>query len=191
MSQSIQLDFIEQQPFSLTRVSFSGFLMLLIGLLLALSIWQEYQIKQAAYQALLKQQKSVAMIQKKAVSIPATQPNTSENTPAQRALMRETQAMLNLPWQPLLQGLADANTGDIALLSIEPNVKKKQIALKGEARNMAALLRYIDQLEAQSAIAVVVLQNHSINEADPYKPVRFSINAQWLGLLSNQVADAR
>jgi hypothetical protein len=191
MSQSIQLDFIEQQPFSLTRVSFSGFLMLLIGLLLALSIWQEYQTKQAAYQALLEQQKPVAMIQKKAVSIPAIQPNASENTPAQRVLMRETQAMLNLPWQPLLQGLADANTGDIALLSIEPNVKKKQIGLKGEARNMAVLLRYIDQLEAQSAIAVVVLQNHSINEADPYKPVRFSINAQWLGLLSNHVADAR
>jgi hypothetical protein len=189
MSQTIQLDFIEQKDFSLTRISALGFTVLLLGLLVALGIWQQYQTKQADYQALLQQQKPVAITQKKSPAMLASQIKLVKMTPAQRSLMFETQSLLNLPWRPLLQGLASANTGDIALLSIEPSVKKKQISLKGEARNMAALLRYIDQLEAQTAISAVVLQNHSINEIDPYKAVRFSINAQWLGMMAAKNLD--
>ena len=190
MSQSIQLDFVEQKSFSFARMSVLGLAMLLLGLILAFAVWQKYQTKQAAYQTLLEQQKPITMIQKKTLSIPTNQPKITETSPAQRVLMRETRDLLNIPWQPLLQGLANANTGDIALLSIEPSVKKKQISLKGEARNMAALLRYIDQLEAQSAISVVVLQSHSINEIDPYKAVRFSINAQWLGMMAAKTVGA-
>lgn len=190
MSQAIQLDFIEQKPFSFTRISLVGFAMLFVGLLMAFGIWQQYQTKQVAYQALLQQQKPAAKIQQKSPAMAVNQTKQVEITPAQRNIMRETQDLLNLAWQPLLQGLANANKGDIALLSIEPSVKKKQISLKGEARNMAALLRYIDQLEAQSAISAVVLQNHSINETDPYKAVRFSINAQWLGQMTTKNMDA-
>jgi hypothetical protein len=68
---------------------------------------------------------------------------------------------------------------DIALLNLEPNSKKQQVSISGEAKNLQAALNYIQKLEAQSMLDKVYLQKYIIDEANLFKPVKFTLSAQW------------
>ena len=102
------------------------------------------------------------------------------------ALVREIEAAnriaarLTLPWEALFHEIEAAQTAEIALLSIQPNVARRSVQLDGEARNADATLEYIAALEAQSALANVSLLSHEIRQEDAEKPVRFSIQARWV-----------
>jgi len=64
-------------------------------------------------------------------------------------------------------------------LSIAPNRKKQQVVLTGQAKNMAATLQYVQALAQLNTLAQVYLLKHHIDQSDPYKPVGFTIVAQW------------
>lgn len=89
-------------------------------------------------------------------------------------------ARLTLPWEALFHEIEVSQTGDVALLAIEPNVARRSVQLDGEARNADATLEYIAALEAQPALANVSLLSHEIRQDDAEKPVRFSIQARWM-----------
>lgn len=88
-------------------------------------------------------------------------------------------ARLTLPWEALFHEIEVAQTRDVALLAIQPNVARRSVQLDGEARNADATLEYIAALEAQPALANVSLLSHEIRQDDAEKPVRFSIQARW------------
>lgn len=89
-------------------------------------------------------------------------------------------ARLTLAWEALFHEIEAAQTNDVALLAIQPNVARHSVQLDGEARNADATLEYIAALEAQPALANVSLLSHEIRQDDAEKPVRFSIQARWL-----------
>lgn len=89
-------------------------------------------------------------------------------------------ARLTLPWEALFHEIEAAQTSDVALLAIQPNVARRSVQLDGEARNANATLEYIAALEAQPALANVNLLSHEIRQDDAEKPVRFSIQARWM-----------
>lgn len=89
-------------------------------------------------------------------------------------------ARLTLPWEALFHEIEVAQTAEIALLAISPNVARRSVQLDGEARNADATLEYIAALEAQPALASVSLLSHEIRQEDAEKPVRFSIQARWV-----------
>lgn len=103
-----------------------------------------------------------------------------ELTPEQELLKREQAqilATLKLNWQSLFGALEQAQTADVALLSIAPDARRGTVLLNGEGRNMAAVIDYQRRLANQ--LQDVVLVTHEEQEQNPFKPVRFSATARW------------
>ena len=93
--------------------------------------------------------------------------------------LREDFDVLATPWNELLDSIEQSDMPDIALLGIDPSVKKQQLILTGEAKNLATILQYINKLSQQATLSQVVLQKHVVNETVNEKPVSFSIIAKW------------
>ena len=87
--------------------------------------------------------------------------------------------VLATPWNELLDSIEQSDMPDIALLGIDPSVKKQQLILTGEAKNLATILKYINKLSQQATLSQVYLQKHIVNETSNEKPVSFSIIAKW------------
>jgi Tfp pilus assembly protein PilN len=86
---------------------------------------------------------------------------------------------LSLPWDTLFRAVESAGGKSVALLSMEPDIRKGTVRISGEAKDFAAMLEYIKQLGARDVFGSVHLQNHQIRQDDPEKPVRFSLLAAW------------
>lgn len=101
--------------------------------------------------------------------------------------IKDTQLVVNtlsMPWNELLNGVEKSSLDDVALLSLQPDGKKQQLVLTGEAKNLPAVLAYIDRLENQPMLEKAYLQKHGVSETDKEKPVQFTILAVWqTGLL--------
>lgn len=105
----------------------------------------------------------------------AAVPPKAEDVQAANAII----GALNVPWGQLLESLEARAGNDIALLAIEPDVKKKTVRITGEARNLAALPDYVDVLAEQKLLQDVVLIEHQVQAQDPQRPVHFVIQASW------------
>jgi Tfp pilus assembly protein PilN len=105
------------------------------------------------------------------------------------ANMRQTEAeiksanevimQLSLPWSELFDALEEANSSNIALLGLEPNARKGLVRVSGEAKNSAALFDYIRLLQASKSMSTVYLKHQQVQERDPEKPIRFTLDASW------------
>jgi len=85
---------------------------------------------------------------------------------------------LSLPWNALFKAVETSGKG-IALLSLEPDMQKGTVKISGEAKDLTALLNYVKQLSAREVFGSVFLQNHQVQQADPEKPLHFSLLAHW------------
>lgn len=86
---------------------------------------------------------------------------------------------LTLPWEDLLQALEAATTGEVALLSVEPDVQRKVLRITAETKNKGEMLAYVDRLGGNKRLTGVHLVNHQIGTQEPGQPVRFSMQASW------------
>jgi predicted dinucleotide-binding enzyme len=86
---------------------------------------------------------------------------------------------LTVPWDRLFAALEAIQEKQVALLSITPNVQKRQIRIYAEAKTLADMLAYHRGLEESAAFAEVALTEHEVQLQDPEKPVRFNILATW------------
>ncbi len=93
----------------------------------------------------------------------------------------EVLRQLNLPWEGLFQAVESSGGKDVALLALEPDTENRSVKISGEAKNMAALLDYIRQLEQREVFGTVYLQSHQVQQQDPDRPVRFALIAAWSG----------
>ena len=87
---------------------------------------------------------------------------------------------LNLPWGDLFQSLGKAHSDEVALLGIEPNIKKGVVKLSGEARNFKAMFDFMRDLNTKSGMKKVYLIEHKVNEQDPDRPIHFTLEASWI-----------
>lgn len=86
---------------------------------------------------------------------------------------------LNLPWEKLFATFEAEAERPVALLSLEPDVVKRELVLTAEAKNFEEMLAYYRMLQRQENLSAVVLHTHQINQQDREKPVRFRITAKW------------
>lgn len=86
---------------------------------------------------------------------------------------------LAFPWEPLFHALEKAQQPDIALLSLQPDTKKMQVKLGGEAKDFKTVLMYIDQLQASPVFSKIYLIKHEVNESIQQKPIDFTLIAYW------------
>jgi Tfp pilus assembly protein PilN len=98
---------------------------------------------------------------------------------AEIGLAKEVVGQLTLPWDGLFQAVESANSDEVALLAIEPDAQKRTVKITGEAKNLAAMVDYLRQLEQQPVLTQVHLQHHQVQEQDAEKPVHFIVVATW------------
>lgn len=115
----------------------------------------------------------------KSQSQPNSKPLAVLSQPQQKAAQKIVQ-QLNVRWFDLLQALETSQVADIALLQLSPDANRGQFVLSGEAKNYAALLKYVSQLQALPALQEVHLQKHQVNDSHPQRPVSFEIQGGWL-----------
>jgi len=102
------------------------------------------------------------------------EPPAAEMTAARQALDQ-----IGLPWDDVFSALESAADKDVALLAVNPDPRKRQLRLAGEARSLGAMLAYLQRLEQASHLRDVALTDHEIADDDPQHPVRFNILATW------------
>ena len=86
---------------------------------------------------------------------------------------------LSVPWDDLFRAVESSGSNKVTLLSLEPDVEKRQVHIKGEAKNFKSIMSYITQMEGHDVFGSVFLQNHHVQEEDPDQPVQFAIIATW------------
>lgn len=86
---------------------------------------------------------------------------------------------LSVPWDALFRAVESSGGNKVTLLGLEPDIDKREVKIKGEAKNFKAVMSYISQLQGQEEFGLVYLQRHDVQQEDPDKPVRFSILAAW------------
>lgn len=87
---------------------------------------------------------------------------------------------LALPWDGLFKAVESNSEKEIALLSIQPDVGKRNVRIGGEAKDFDALLAYITRLEQSKILNHVYLTSHEVRTQDAEKPVRFALVANWV-----------
>jgi hypothetical protein len=175
MSQKLEVNFVESSPFALQKFHALSLFLLCLGL--AISAFTAYryqsfsQANEEAYAALnqIKPEKKVLVVQHETKQVPL----------AELKQIQETTSLLSTPWNALFSAIEQVDMKDIALLSIDPSIKKQHVTFVGEAKNVQAALNFIEALEALPMLSQVYLQKHHIDQQDPYKPVGFTILAQW------------
>ena len=109
-------------------------------------------------------------------------PATPDIEPAQASAVNAAVSQLNLPWRDLLDAIEAATPSTIALLSIEPDARKRSVRGSAEAKTSDAMIAYVESLKKQGYFSAVTLSRHEINEQDPNAPLRFQFEARWQGV---------
>jgi len=178
MSQQIAIDFVKQSPLALNRLTRVGLLLLLLGLASLMYVLHQADKAQAAYEDAESALAAVAPQQAKKKAVKKTPVKALSEAELRQA--NKTAAMLDVQWHALFSGLEQLKMRHVALLSIEPNVKKQRLVLTGQAKHMQALLDYVAHIETLPMLSRVHLQKHQVEEETPFKPVSFTIVARWL-----------
>lgn len=174
MSQFLDLELNQSASAAFLKVTWLGLVVLMFSLVTTVALLNTYQNSQREYQMAtlaLNQQDAPKEVMLKTPVIAVSYSEISQ--------INGLINVLTTPWDALLVAIEQSDLPDIALLSVEPNLKKQQVLLTGEAKNLPMVLRYVQQLETQSVLNEVYLQKHSIDEADVSKPVKFSVLAKW------------
>ncbi len=93
--------------------------------------------------------------------------------------MNDILRQLNLPWEAVFDALELAASEKIALLSLQPSVSGQTIRITGEARDLAALVEYVQALELEPVLKNAHLASYKTRQDHPRRPIVFSIIATW------------
>ncbi len=91
---------------------------------------------------------------------------------------RQAIAHARLPWNELFAALESADSEDVALLAITPDVTHHRVKIHAEARNLEAMLAFHRHLQRSDGLMEVVLVDHVVSK-EPETPVRFHVFAGW------------
>ena len=154
--------------------SWLGACILLAGLIAAVAVGEHYRALERSRDALEADMRSRTRVK------PAIERAGNASAPA--ALERRKQARqavvraLGRPWERLFGDIEAAPVEDIALLAIEPDARRAQVRIAGEARDAAALHRYVAALETTGSLDRVGLVQH---EALAEGALRFVLVGHW------------
>lgn len=98
---------------------------------------------------------------------------------AQAQAVNDAVMQLNLPWRDLVEAVRAATPGNVALLALEPDAKRRTLRITAEAKSSDDMLAYVAKMEEQGWFASSALVRHEIAEQEPNRPLRFQISAQW------------
>ena len=80
-------------------------------------------------------------------------------------------------WSPLFGAIEKASSADIELLEFQPDKANRRVMLRGEAKDQAALVAFVDALAEQQVLKHVHLTHQKIRRRDRLQTVVFEIKA--------------
>lgn len=111
----------------------------------------------------------------KAATRPPPHPTKAEQERHEQWI--KLQAERRFDWYPVFLALERASTEDIELLEFRPDKANRQLVLRGEARDMNALTKYVEQLAAQRIITQPYLSHQKKASRDALQVISFEIRA--------------
>jgi len=165
----LKLDFLHPFP----RPHWAAWLLLAAGLGLAAWVgWQDQQIARAL---------AAATAESPVPRTPLVSRRDARATPgeAQTGAAESAQAQLATPWGELFGRLESNRPRGIALLSLDADARKPDVTLTAEARSVKEMLAWIEQLKAEAGFPSVTLASHTVQDADPQRPIRFVLRLGW------------
>lgn len=171
---ALRLDYQQSRPFP-----WGGAILLALALgvlLMSVAWYRELESQAAGWEAKAARLEVPARRQAPDVRIGG---RAAETLALEVKQANEVLRQLSLPWEGLFQAVEMSGDKDVALLALEPDSANRSVKISGEAKNMAALLSYIQRLEQRAVFGTVYLQNHQVQQQDPDKPVRFALLAAW------------
>ena len=85
---------------------------------------------------------------------------------------------LEADWTGLLAALERGRPARIALLSVESDAAQGRLRLEADAKNLPAMLSYLEGLDA-TGLRQVRLQSHVAMEAEGQDYIHFTATAGW------------
>lgn len=150
----------------------AGWLLLAAGLACALWAGWRHGTAQAEFE---RQQARLAQLTPKPVKAKPVRAAKGEESP----VLAKARSLLAADWPALLAELEQSRPDTIAFLSVEAEAGGGVLNLNGEAKDHAAMLAYVKQLESESALRDVALASHADVEAAGEKAVDFVLRARW------------
>jgi len=137
---------------------------------------RQYQEEREALEAL---QAAIAARSQAVRPLPVAAQPAFTVSDAQAQAVNDAVMQLNLPWRDLVEAVRAATPGNVALLALEPDAKRRTLRITAEAKNSDDMLAYLARMEEQGWFASSALVRHEIAEQEPNRPLRFQISAQW------------
>jgi hypothetical protein len=98
---------------------------------------------------------------------------------AEDKIARAAVRQLALPWARLIRALEDSATPDVALLQVQPEAQQQMLRVTAEARDPAAMFKYLRSLAGAKGLSEIHLVTHEVAQDDPQRPVRFAAQASF------------
>jgi hypothetical protein len=171
----IQLDFMHPAG----RASRFGPLLLVAGLIAAF-LGLSYQ-REIGRELVLREARVAELRGMASRTLPALAEKDSD-TPQVRSEIQKANAVLqqlNVPWGELFVAVESAEGPDVALLTVQPDARSRNVAVAGVARNLPSVFAYMDRLEHTKHLRDVVLTSHEVKSKEPGQPVAFALSAMW------------
>ena len=121
----------------------------------------------------------LAQVPVKTFSTPPARAAPARTSDAEERIARAALRQLALPWAGLVRALEDAAVPDVALLQVQPEAQQQVLRVSAEARNAAAMFRYLRGLAEARGLSEVHLVSHEVAQDDPQHPVRFAAQASF------------
>lgn len=167
----VNVDFVNQR----SRVTLAGALLLLLGVSAAAGTYAEYRYIQARRAGLELKLEAAARRNHHEPALDARAVGFAEAA----GRMAE---QLGTPWTKLLaelEGASHDTSGQVAVLSIEPDAIKRNVHITAESKDLPLALAYVQRLQASSLLRYPMLDSHEVKADDPQRPVRFAMTAEW------------
>jgi hypothetical protein len=167
----MRLDFAATE----SGASWSGLLMLVVGLAAAGLIVGDYQ------RLLASAERIEAELGRLSAPRRGAEPARDARKQGEAvARSNEVAHELSRRWYRVFLALESAKAPDVALLAIEPDPRKGVLRVTAEAKGKSAMLDYVDRLQKAQSLQRVMLESHEVLSQVPEKPVRFVVTASWV-----------
>lgn len=152
--------------------AWAGWLLLAAGLVCALWAGWRHNTVQAELE---RQQDRLAQLTPRTVKVKPARGDKGEESP----LLAKARSLLAADWPALLAALEQGRPDTIAFLSVDAEAGGGVLNLNGEAKDHAAMLAYVKQLESEASLGEVALTRHTDVEEAGEKAVDFVLRARW------------
>lgn len=161
-------------PYLFPRQHSPRWLLASVLVLACLTVWFGFQAYQFHTQT-TEMQARVEKLRLRQARLAKAKPTQKELEEQKRwtALKQER----DFPWERIFKAVERASSKDIELLELQPDKRNRIIVLRGEARDLAALVSYLERLALQTGLSDVHLVHQQNVARDRLETVSFEMKA--------------